>query len=134
MTYNRLVCITHGPVAAAARMRLIGLAILSLTSSGSGALHAHMPLGAVATRAGSAVMGRKQRTPSSTEPEPADGAEFMLMDRGQMKRAKLCLACKRPMTWRKKWERCWDEVMTCSKRCKSERKKARSGGAGEPAP
>jgi hypothetical protein len=30
-------------------------------------------------------------------------------------------ACGR---WRKKWEDCWDEVTTCSKRCNSERKKA----------
>ncbi|UOG19607.1 DUF2256 domain-containing protein [Acinetobacter sp. PK01] len=26
--------------------------------------------------------------------------------------------CKRPFTWRKKWQRCWDEVKYCSKRCK----------------
>jgi len=32
---------------------------------------------------------------------------------------KICAACKRPFTWRKKWERCWDEVQTCSNRCKT---------------
>ena len=26
-------------------------------------------------------------------------------------------------TWRKKWERNWNEVMTCSKRCKTERRR-----------
>ncbi|MCK6611829.1 MAG: DUF2256 domain-containing protein [Bacteroidia bacterium] len=31
---------------------------------------------------------------------------------------KLCKTCGRPFTWRKKWERCWDEVMYCSERCK----------------
>jgi len=30
--------------------------------------------------------------------------------------------CQRPFTWRKKWERCWDEVKTCSKRCNAQRK------------
>ena len=34
------------------------------------------------------------------------------------------MVCNRPFTWRKKWEDCWDEVTTCSKRCNSERKKA----------
>ncbi|MEK9786065.1 MAG: DUF2256 domain-containing protein [Arenicellales bacterium] len=31
---------------------------------------------------------------------------------------KICERCKRPFTWRKKWERCWDEVRYCSERCK----------------
>lgn len=35
---------------------------------------------------------------------------------------KECVVCKRPFTWRKKWEKCWDEVLTCSQRCKSERR------------
>ena len=42
---------------------------------------------------------------------------------------KVCVVCQRPFTWRKKWERCWDEVTCCSKRCNAERKR---GGA--PAP
>jgi len=33
-----------------------------------------------------------------------------------------CLVCGRPFTWRKKWEKCWDEVLTCSDRCKRERR------------
>ncbi len=37
-----------------------------------------------------------------------------------------CLYCKRSFTWRKKWERCWDEVRFCSKRCKGEFKKTES--------
>lgn len=36
---------------------------------------------------------------------------------------KVCVVCERPFTWRKKWERDWDEVTTCSKRCNAERKK-----------
>eukprot|EP00798_Chlamydomonas_sp_ICE-L_P025093 gene25093-10733_t len=36
--------------------------------------------------------------------------------------SKMCVSCNRPFTWRKKWERCWDEITTCSKRCNAERK------------
>jgi hypothetical protein len=35
---------------------------------------------------------------------------------------KVCVVCNRPFTWRKKWERCWDEVTTCSKKCNGERR------------
>mmetsp|Transcript_25155 Transcript_25155/g.35067 ORF Transcript_25155/g.35067 Transcript_25155/m.35067 type:complete len:172 (+) Transcript_25155:2070-2585(+) len=38
---------------------------------------------------------------------------------------KVCVSCKKAFTWRKKWENCWDEVTTCSKRCNGERKKAK---------
>ncbi|TXB66585.1 DUF2256 domain-containing protein [Phaeodactylibacter luteus] len=34
-----------------------------------------------------------------------------------------CLHCGRPFTWRKKWERSWEEVRYCSERCKREAKK-----------
>lgn len=36
--------------------------------------------------------------------------------------SKDCVACGRPFTWRKKWERCWDEVTTCSKSCNRKRR------------
>jgi len=39
---------------------------------------------------------------------------------------KICVVCNRPFTWRKKWEKCWDEVLTCSKRCQGERKRDKS--------
>lgn len=50
---------------------------------------------------------------------------------------KICVTCGRPFTWRKKWERCWDEVSTCSKRCNAERKRqnreeARKIGGSQP--
>lgn len=35
---------------------------------------------------------------------------------------KICIVCGRPFTWRKKWERCWDEVTCCSKSCNSQRR------------
>ena len=36
--------------------------------------------------------------------------------------SKMCVTCNRPFTWRKKWERCWDEVSTCSKGCNAKRR------------
>jgi len=39
---------------------------------------------------------------------------------------KTCPVCNRPFTWRKKWERVWDEVKYCSERCRRERAKQRS--------
>jgi hypothetical protein len=41
--------------------------------------------------------------------------------------AKTCLGCGRPFTWRKKWAKVWDEVKTCSDRCKDDLR--RSGRA-----
>eukprot|EP01026_Neomeris_dumetosa_P072385 TRINITY_DN736_c0_g2_i2.p5 TRINITY_DN736_c0_g2~~TRINITY_DN736_c0_g2_i2.p5 ORF type:complete len:114 (+),score=8.73 TRINITY_DN736_c0_g2_i2:254-595(+) len=40
--------------------------------------------------------------------------------------SKICLMCNRPFTWRKKWENCWDEVQTCSERCRNERRKRKN--------
>lgn len=34
---------------------------------------------------------------------------------------KVCAACGRPFTWRKKWERDWDNVRYCSDRCRASR-------------
>ncbi|MBY0264500.1 MAG: DUF2256 domain-containing protein [Holosporales bacterium] len=31
---------------------------------------------------------------------------------------KICGACAKPFTWRKKWEKVWDEVIYCSEKCK----------------
>lgn len=47
------------------------------------------------------------------------------MPRGVLKEnlpTKICIVCDRPFTWRKKWERVWDEVTTCSKSCNRKRK------------
>ncbi|MEJ2176405.1 MAG: DUF2256 domain-containing protein [Gammaproteobacteria bacterium] len=32
---------------------------------------------------------------------------------------KICLTCKRPFSWRKKWAKVWGEVKYCSKRCRN---------------
>lgn len=37
---------------------------------------------------------------------------------------KTCPVCQRPFAWRKKWERNWEHVKYCSRRCASQRQKA----------
>ena len=32
---------------------------------------------------------------------------------------KICQACQRPFAWRKKWRLNWENVKTCSERCKT---------------
>lgn len=39
--------------------------------------------------------------------------------------SKPCAHCGRPIVWRRKWERCWDEVRYCSDACRRARKSAR---------
>ncbi|NOT36045.1 MAG: DUF2256 domain-containing protein [Saprospiraceae bacterium] len=36
---------------------------------------------------------------------------------------KICIVCKQPFTWRKKWERVWNEVKYCSDKCRLNRNK-----------
>ncbi|MHA7059442.1 DUF2256 domain-containing protein [Aquimarina sp. M1] len=36
---------------------------------------------------------------------------------------KTCVVCERPFTWRKKWEKVWDDVKYCSNRCRNNRNK-----------
>lgn len=43
--------------------------------------------------------------------------------------SKLCLVCERPFTWRKKWERDWEHVKYCSKKCASGASKNRRESA-----
>ncbi|MDE0598174.1 DUF2256 domain-containing protein [Dokdonia sp. MED134] len=35
-----------------------------------------------------------------------------------------CPVCKRPFTWRKKWEKNWAEVIYCSERCRRNKNSA----------
>lgn len=39
---------------------------------------------------------------------------------------KLCAACGKPFAWRKKWERCWEQVKVCSDRCRQALKSTRA--------
>ena len=36
--------------------------------------------------------------------------------------SKLCAACGRTMTWRKRWAKTWDQVKYCSGACRKEKK------------
>ncbi|MFZ3144266.1 DUF2256 domain-containing protein [Psychrobacter glacincola] len=35
---------------------------------------------------------------------------------------KICPVCQRPFTWRKKWEKDWEQVIYCSEKCRRGRK------------
>ncbi|MDN4165135.1 DUF2256 domain-containing protein [Cytophagales bacterium LB-30] len=35
---------------------------------------------------------------------------------------KICVHCGLPFTWRKKWEKVWEEVKYCSERCRRNKK------------
>ena len=32
--------------------------------------------------------------------------------------SKICVVCNRPMTWRRKWSKNWEEVKFCSDACR----------------
>ena len=32
--------------------------------------------------------------------------------------SKICITCNKPFSWRKKWEKVWDEVKYCSEKCR----------------
>jgi hypothetical protein len=36
---------------------------------------------------------------------------------------KICVVCNRPFTWRKKWEKIWNEVKYCSDKCRMNKNK-----------
>ena len=36
---------------------------------------------------------------------------------------KICIVCKKPFAWRKKWEKVWEEVTFCSDRCRNNKNK-----------
>jgi hypothetical protein len=37
--------------------------------------------------------------------------------------AKICTVCERPFTWRKKWEKNWEDVKYCSDACRNKKMK-----------
>lgn len=37
--------------------------------------------------------------------------------------AKICVACNRPVTWRKKWAKNWEQVKYCSDACRRDKSK-----------
>ncbi|MBM3403195.1 MAG: DUF2256 domain-containing protein [Bacteroidetes bacterium] len=37
--------------------------------------------------------------------------------------SKICLVCQRPFSWRKKWEKVWEDVKYCSDQCRMNKRK-----------
>ena len=37
--------------------------------------------------------------------------------------SKMCIVCQKPFSWRKKWEKVWDEVKYCSEKCQINKSK-----------
>ncbi|GAA4020061.1 hypothetical protein GCM10022212_15520 [Actimicrobium antarcticum] len=54
--------------------------------------------------------------PNTLLPEPR-----MKMQKKSDLPTRICVRCGLPFTWRKKWERVWDEVKYCSERCRRTR-------------
>lgn len=44
-----------------------------------------------------------------------------MKDKSKNLPTKICAACGRPFTWRKKWEKNWNEVKYCSDKCRKKR-------------
>ncbi|MDQ2779220.1 MAG: DUF2256 domain-containing protein [Pseudomonadota bacterium] len=42
--------------------------------------------------------------------------------------SKPCLACGRPMSWRKAWAKNWDQVRYCSEACRRSKRPVAPGG------
>jgi hypothetical protein len=44
---------------------------------------------------------------------------------------KICPACNRPFSWRRKWSDCWEQVRYCSQRCRRVRGSSSNGQNGD---
>lgn len=40
---------------------------------------------------------------------------------------KICVTCGRPFSWRKKWERHWEEIRYCSSACRGKKNRTANG-------
>ncbi len=47
--------------------------------------------------------------------------------------SKPCMACQRPMTWRKAWAKNWEQVKYCSDACRQQARSKQRSQAGQPA-
>jgi len=54
---------------------------------------------------------------------PTPSAESSFKGNKQSLPSKPCVTCGRPMSWRKRWARTWEQVKYCSEACR------RQGGA-----
>lgn len=67
------------------------------------------PVGEVEGRCGVVVTPRRTVTKGPAMPKMRKKSDLP---------EKICPACGRPFSWRKKWEKVWDQVRYCSERCK----------------
>ena len=37
--------------------------------------------------------------------------------------SKICVTCEKPFSWRKKWEKNWDNLKYCSDKCRTQKQK-----------
>mmetsp|Transcript_8833 Transcript_8833/g.18519 ORF Transcript_8833/g.18519 Transcript_8833/m.18519 type:complete len:301 (-) Transcript_8833:132-1034(-) len=75
-------------------------------------------------------LGPPSIAPAGTRMAFLNNALSNNMPRGVKKEnlpTKICVVCERPFNWRKKWERCWDKVTTCSKSCNRKRRETNRG-------
>ncbi|MFU1931079.1 DUF2256 domain-containing protein [Bordetella avium] len=70
-------------------------------------------------------MAAGSRIPAVSAPAPAMAAAAAAMSpprghRGnkQYLPSKPCAHCQRPMTWRRRWARCWEQVLYCCEACR----------------
>lgn len=67
---------------------------------------------------------RRCLSPRSNAPfDPCSNSNMKSADMPKQRRksdlpTKTCATCGLPFTWRKKWEKVWDEVKYCSDRCR----------------
>eukprot|EP01052_Picozoa_sp_SAG31_P015231 SAG31_NODE_974_length_10627_cov_11.246201_4_plen_380_part_00 len=83
---------------------------------------------AMIPRLASSGAGEPSRKKFDFEESVAAGLLFIkptkVFDRGNWKEQKVCCGCCHPFTWRKKWERCWPTIYTCSDKCKGQFRQA----------
>ena len=61
----------------------------------------------------------------------APAAEPSFKGNKQSLPSKPCVACGRPMTWRKRWARTWEQVKYCSEACRRKGDAVATSATGE---
>lgn len=62
---------------------------------------------------------------------PSSAAESSFKGNKQALPSKPCVACGRPMSWRKRWARTWEQVKYCSEACRRLGGPAETSASGE---
>ena len=122
-----------------AGVALIGATLFSRMSSQPGAIASLMldePAGtrivsaslapdrlAIALQGGGPDPDRAGRHQDRASARPCRSGALMAHNKPHLPE-KVCLACQRPFTWRKKWAAVWDDVRYCSDACRTGRRNA----------